>query len=43
VEKTPNNIHEHVHDPIITRINNMKQSFHDNMGALSTQFDSLKQ
>jgi hypothetical protein len=30
-----------VHDPIMSRINNMQQSFQDNMGALSSQFESL--
>jgi hypothetical protein len=30
-----------VHDPIMTRMNNMQQSFQYNMGALSSQFDNL--
>jgi hypothetical protein len=30
-----------IHDPIMSRMNNMKQSFQDNMGALSSQFESL--
>ena len=30
-----------MHDPIMNRINNMQQSFQDNMGALSSQFESL--
>jgi hypothetical protein len=30
-----------VHDPIMSRMNNMQQSFQDNMGALSSQFESL--
>jgi regulator of replication initiation timing len=34
-------IHENVHEPIMTRLNNMQQSFQDNMGALSSQFETL--
>ena len=34
-------IQDIVHDPIMTRMNNMQQSFQDNMGALSSQFDNL--
>jgi archaellum component FlaC len=34
-------IHETIHDPLMTRMNNMQQSFQDNMGALSSQFDNL--
>jgi hypothetical protein len=34
-------IQDHVTDPIMTRLNNMQQSFQDNMGALSSQFDNL--
>ena len=30
-----------MHDPIMSRINNIQQSFQDNMGALSNQFESL--
>jgi hypothetical protein len=30
-----------VHNPIMSRMNNMDQSFQDNMGALSSQFESL--
>jgi uncharacterized membrane-anchored protein YhcB (DUF1043 family) len=30
-----------VHDPIMSRMNNMLQSFQDNMDALSSQFESL--
>ena len=30
-----------VHDPIMSRMNNMQPSFQDNMGALSSQFESL--
>jgi uncharacterized membrane-anchored protein YhcB (DUF1043 family) len=30
-----------IHDPIMSQMNNMKQSFQDNMGALSSQFESL--
>jgi ABC-type phosphate transport system auxiliary subunit len=30
-----------VHDPIMSRMNNMQQSFQDNMGALSSQFETL--
>jgi uncharacterized membrane-anchored protein YhcB (DUF1043 family) len=30
-----------MHDPIMSRMNNMRQSFQDNMGALSSQFESL--
>jgi hypothetical protein len=30
-----------VHDPIMSRMNNMQQSFQDNMGALSSQFEIL--
>jgi hypothetical protein len=30
-----------VHDPIMSRMNNMQQSFQDNMGALSSQFEFL--
>jgi hypothetical protein len=30
-----------VHDPIMSRMNNMQQSFQDNMGTLSNQFESL--
>jgi uncharacterized membrane-anchored protein YhcB (DUF1043 family) len=30
-----------IHDPILSRMNNMHQSFQDNMGALSNQFESL--
>jgi uncharacterized membrane-anchored protein YhcB (DUF1043 family) len=30
-----------VHDPIMSRMNNMQQSFQDNMDALSSQFESL--
>jgi hypothetical protein len=29
-------IQDIVHDPIMSRMNNMQQSFHDNMGALSS-------
>jgi uncharacterized membrane-anchored protein YhcB (DUF1043 family) len=34
-------IHTTVHDPIMNRMNNMQQSFQDNMGALSSQFENL--
>jgi hypothetical protein len=34
-------IRETVHDPIMNRMNNMQQSFQDNMGALSSQFETL--
>jgi hypothetical protein len=34
-------IQTNVIDPIMTRLNNMQQSFQDNMGALSSQFDNL--
>jgi hypothetical protein len=34
-------IQDTVHDPIMSRMNNMQQSFQDNMGALSSQFDTL--
>jgi DNA-binding transcriptional regulator YbjK len=34
-------IQDHVTDLIMTRLNNMQQSFQDNMGALSSQFDNL--
>jgi hypothetical protein len=34
-------IQDTVHDPIMTRINNMQHSFQDNMGALSNQFETL--
>jgi hypothetical protein len=34
-------IQDHVTDPIMNRLNNMQQSFQDNMGALSSQFDNL--
>jgi hypothetical protein len=34
-------IHTIVHDPIMNRMNNMQQSFQDNMGALSCQFENL--
>jgi hypothetical protein len=34
-------IQDHVTDPIMTKLNNMQQSFQDNMGALSSQFDNL--
>jgi DNA-binding transcriptional regulator YbjK len=34
-------IQDHVTDPIMKRLNNMQQSFQDNMGALSSQFDNL--
>jgi uncharacterized membrane-anchored protein YhcB (DUF1043 family) len=38
-------LHSHiqttVHDPIMSRMNNMQHSFQDNMGALSSQFESL--
>jgi hypothetical protein len=30
-----------VHDPIMSRMNNMQHIFQDNMGALSSQFESL--
>jgi hypothetical protein len=30
-----------VHDPIMSRMNNMQQIFKDNMGALSSQFETL--
>jgi uncharacterized membrane-anchored protein YhcB (DUF1043 family) len=30
-----------VHYPIMSRMNNMQQSFQDNMGALSSQFETL--
>jgi deoxyxylulose-5-phosphate synthase len=30
-----------MHDPIMSRMNNMQQSFQDNMGALSSQFETL--
>jgi hypothetical protein len=30
-----------VHDPIMSRMNNMQQSFQDNMGALSYEFETL--
>jgi hypothetical protein len=34
-------IQTNVTDPIMTRLNNMQQSFQDNMRALSSQFDNL--
>jgi hypothetical protein len=34
-------IHTTVHDPIMSRMNNMQQSFQDNMSALSSQFETL--
>jgi hypothetical protein len=34
-------IQNHVTDPTMNRFNNMQQSFQDNMGALSSQFDNL--
>jgi hypothetical protein len=34
-------LHTTVHDPIMSRMNNMQQSFQDNMGALSSQFKNL--
>jgi ABC-type phosphate transport system auxiliary subunit len=34
-------IHDTVHDPIMSRMNNMQQNFQDNMGALSSQFQTL--
>jgi hypothetical protein len=34
-------IQTNVTDPIMTRLNNMQQSFQDNMGAMSSQFDNL--
>jgi ABC-type phosphate transport system auxiliary subunit len=30
-----------VHDPIMSRMSNMQQSFQDNMGVLSSQFETL--
>jgi hypothetical protein len=30
-----------VHDPIMSRMNNMQQIFQDNMGALYSQFETL--
>jgi hypothetical protein len=30
-----------VHNPIMSRMNNLQQSFKDNMGALSSQFETL--
>jgi hypothetical protein len=30
-----------MHDPIMSRMNNMQQSFQDNMGALFSQFETL--
>jgi hypothetical protein len=40
-----NDLRSHIqstmHDPIMSRMNNMQQSFQDNMGALSSQFESL--
>jgi uncharacterized membrane-anchored protein YhcB (DUF1043 family) len=34
-------IQDHFTDPIMTRLNNMQQSFQDNMRAQSSQFDNL--
>jgi hypothetical protein len=34
-------IQETIHDPLMTRMNNMHQSFQDNMEALSSKFDNL--
>jgi ABC-type phosphate transport system auxiliary subunit len=38
-------LHTHIqdimHDPIMSSMNNMQQSFQDNMGALSSQFKTL--
>jgi hypothetical protein len=34
-------IRENVHDSIMTRMNNLQQSFQNNMGALSSQFETL--
>jgi DNA anti-recombination protein RmuC len=34
-------IRDTVHDPIMSKMNNMQQSFQDNMGALSSQFENL--
>jgi hypothetical protein len=34
-------IQETIHDPLMAIMNNMQQSFQDNMGALSSQFDIL--
>jgi hypothetical protein len=34
-------IHTTVHDSIMSRMNNMQQSFQDNMGTLSNQFETL--
>jgi hypothetical protein len=34
-------IQDIVHDPIMSRMNNMQQSFQDNMGALPSQFETL--
>jgi hypothetical protein len=33
-------IQDIMHDPIMGRMNNMQQSFQDNMGALSSQFET---
>jgi chaperonin cofactor prefoldin len=34
-------IQDIVHDPIMSRMNNMQQNFQDNMSALSSQFETL--
>jgi hypothetical protein len=34
-------IRENVHDPLMSRMNNMEQNFQDNMGALSSHFETL--
>jgi hypothetical protein len=34
-------IQDNVHDPIMSQMNNIQQSFQDNMGAVSSQFETL--
>jgi deoxyxylulose-5-phosphate synthase len=41
LSKFRTHIQDTIHDPFMTRMNNMQQSFQDNMGALSSQFDNL--
>jgi hypothetical protein len=41
VSEFRSHIQTNVIDPIMNRLNNIQQSFQDNMGALSSQFDNL--
>jgi hypothetical protein len=41
LSKIRSHIQDTITDPIMTRLNNMQQSFQDYMGALSSQFDNL--